>query len=51
MPGPKEGLSLTNGTAASAAVTTLAVYEANNLAMFSHLLTAMAAEGLTANVE
>ncbi|KAF2753418.1 phenylalanine ammonia-lyase [Pseudovirgaria hyperparasitica] len=49
--GPKEGLGLINGTAASAAVASLAVYEANNLAVVSQVLTAMASESLAANVE
>ncbi|KAK7943397.1 uncharacterized protein PG986_012510 [Apiospora aurea] len=47
--GPKEGLSLTNGTAPSAAVASLAGYDANNLCMIGQLLTAMTAEGLGAN--
>ncbi|KAK8060690.1 phenylalanine ammonia-lyase [Apiospora saccharicola] len=49
--GPKEGLSLINGTAPSAAVASLAVYDANNLCVVGQLLTAMTAEGLAANVE
>ncbi|KAK8039840.1 phenylalanine ammonia-lyase [Apiospora rasikravindrae] len=49
--GPKEGLSLINGTAPSAAVASLAVYDANNLCVIGQLLTAMTAEGLAANVE
>lgn len=49
--GPKEGLSLINGTAPSAAVASLAVYDTNNLCVVGQLLTAMTAEGLAANVE
>ncbi len=49
--GAKEGLSLINGTAPSAAVAGLAIYDANNLAVVCQLLTAMTAEGLAANVE
>nr|QJQ82465.1 BisK [Biscogniauxia sp.] len=49
--GPKEGLALINGTAPSAAVATLALYDTHNLAVVSQILTAMAAEGLAANVE
>ncbi|RYP03757.1 hypothetical protein DL764_004932 [Monosporascus ibericus] len=49
--GPKEGLSLINGTAPSAAVASLAIYETNNLAVTCQLLTAMTAEGLAASVE
>ncbi|CAN8106526.1 unnamed protein product [Discula destructiva] len=49
--GPKEGLALINGTAPSAAVATLALYDTHNLAVVSQILTAMTAEGLAANVE
>lgn len=49
--GAKEGLSLINGTAPSAAVASLAIHDANNLAVTCQLLTAMTAEGLAANVE
>jgi phenylalanine ammonia-lyase len=49
--GPKEGLSMTNGTSASAAVASLALYEANQLAVLSQVLTAMAVEGLLGNSE
>lgn len=49
--GAKEGLSLINGTAPSAAVASLAIYDTNNLAVTCQLLTAMTAEGLAANVE
>lgn len=44
--GPKEGLGLINGTAASAAVASLAIYEAQQLAVLSQILTAMATEAL-----
>ncbi|KAK8054722.1 hypothetical protein PG994_009789 [Apiospora phragmitis] len=46
-----EGLSLINGTAPSAAVASLAIYDANNLCVIGQLLAAMTAEGLAANVE
>ncbi|KAI0595624.1 phenylalanine ammonia-lyase [Biscogniauxia sp. FL1348] len=49
--GPKEGLALINGTAPSAAVATLALYDTHNLTVVSQVLTAMAAESLAANVE
>ena len=44
--GPKEGLGLMNGTATSAAVASLALYEAHQLAVLSQSLTAMAVEAL-----
>lgn len=44
--GPKEGLGLMNGTAASAAVGSLALYETQHIATLSQVLTAMAAEAL-----
>ncbi|KAK0715234.1 L-Aspartase-like protein [Lasiosphaeris hirsuta] len=49
--GPKEGLSLINGTAAAAAVATLGLFEANQLAVLSQVLTAMSSEALYANAE
>lgn len=49
--GPKEGLSMINGTSASAGVASLALYEANHLAILSQVLTAMACEGLRGNSE
>ena len=49
--GPKEGLSLINGTAPSAAVASLALYDAQHLALLAQLLTAMTSEALAANVE
>ena len=49
--GPKEGLSLINGTAASAAVASLALHDAHELAILSQLLTALTSEALAANVE
>ncbi|CAI7664266.1 unnamed protein product, partial [Penicillium glandicola] len=49
--GPKEGLSLINGTAAAAAVASLGCYEANQLAVMSQLLTALSSEALYANNE
>ncbi|KAI1840217.1 hypothetical protein JX265_010787 [Neoarthrinium moseri] len=42
----KEGLAIVNGTAVSAAVAALAVYECTNLAMLSEILTAMSVEAL-----
>lgn len=49
--GPKEGLSLINGTAPSAAVASLALHDTQRLAVLSQLLTALASEALAANVE
>lgn len=49
--GPKEGLGLVNGTAASAALAALAMFEANNLAVLTQALTAMACEALLGNSE
>ena len=44
--GPKEGLGITNGTAVSAGVASLALHDANNLAILSQFLTAMGTEAL-----
>jgi phenylalanine ammonia-lyase len=49
--GPKEGLGLINGTAASAAVGSLAVYEAHQLAVLSQFLGACAVEAITGSQE
>ncbi|KIW32044.1 phenylalanine ammonia-lyase [Cladophialophora immunda] len=49
--GPKEGLALVNGTAPSTAVACLAVYEANQLAVLSQLITCLSSEALAGNVE
>ncbi|CAM1509751.1 Fc.00g000860.m01.CDS01 [Cosmosporella sp. VM-42] len=49
--GPKEGLGLINGTAASAAVGSLASYEANQLALLAQMLTAASCEALVGNAE
>ena len=49
--GPKEGLSLINGTAPSAAVASLALHDAHGLAVLSQVLTALTSEALAANVE
>ncbi|KAL9005516.1 MAG: hypothetical protein Q9188_001718 [Gyalolechia gomerana] len=48
--GPKEGLGLINGTATSAAVASLAIYEAHHLTILSQVLTAMAVEALIGTV-
>ena len=48
---PKEGLSLVNGTAISAAAGALAIYDANILAVLAQLLTAMSVEALTGTDE
>jgi phenylalanine ammonia-lyase len=48
--GPKEGLGLMNGTATSAAVGSLALYEAHQITVLSQLLTAMALEALLGTV-
>lgn len=49
--GPKEGLSLINGTSAATAVSALGLYEANQLALISQMLTALSSEALGANAE
>ncbi|EXJ68181.1 phenylalanine ammonia-lyase [Cladophialophora psammophila CBS 110553] len=49
--GPKEGLALVNGTAPSAAVACLAMYEANHLVVLSQLITCLTSEALAGNVE
>ena len=49
--GPKEALGLVNGTAASAAIGSLVMYEAHHLATLSQAFTAMAVEGLEGNAE
>ncbi|KAF1991970.1 putative phenylalanine ammonia-lyase [Aulographum hederae CBS 113979] len=47
----KEGLGLLNGTAASASVASLALYETNHLATLSQVLVAMGTEALTGTAE
>ncbi|KIX05028.1 phenylalanine ammonia-lyase [Rhinocladiella mackenziei CBS 650.93] len=49
--GPKEGLALVNGTAPSATVAALALWEANQLAVLSQLITCLTSEVLGANAE
>ena len=49
--GPKEGLGLINGTAPSAAVASLALFETNQLAVLSQYLTILASEALGGNLE
>lgn len=49
--GPKEGLSLINGTASSAAVAALALYEGLQLSVLAQMLTALTSEALAANAE
>ncbi|KAH7128127.1 L-Aspartase-like protein [Dendryphion nanum] len=49
--GPKEGLGLINGTAASAAVGCFAMHEANKLAVLSQMLVAMSCEALQGNAQ
>lgn len=49
--GPKEALGLINGTAPSAAVASLVLYKAHQLALLAQMLTAFAAEGMGGNVE
>jgi len=47
----KEGLGLLNGTAASASVASLAIYESNHIAILSQLLTAMGCEALRGSAD
>jgi phenylalanine ammonia-lyase len=47
----KEGLGLLNGTAASASVASLAIYESNHLAVLSQVLTAMGCEALQGSAD
>lgn len=49
--GPKEGLSLVNGTSASAGLASLVIYEAHQLALFTQALSAMACESLLGTSE
>lgn len=49
--GPKEGLGLINGTAPSAALASLALYETHQLAVLSQYLTILASEALGGNLE
>ncbi|TLD38436.1 phenylalanine ammonia-lyase [Venturia nashicola] len=49
--GAKEGLGLLNGTAASVAVASLAIYESNQIALLSQILTAMGCEALKGTAE
>ncbi|KAL8732297.1 MAG: hypothetical protein Q9166_002869 [cf. Caloplaca sp. 2 TL-2023] len=48
--GPKEGLGLINGTAPSAAVASLAIYETHHITILSQVLTGMALEALLGTV-
>lgn len=49
--GAKEGLGLLNGTSASVAVASLAIYESNQIALISQILTAMGCEALKGTAE
>ncbi|CAI7630376.1 unnamed protein product [Penicillium glandicola] len=49
--GPKEGLGLINGTAPSVAAASLALYDTQQLALLSQILTAFTSECLAGNVE
>jgi phenylalanine ammonia-lyase len=49
--GAKEGLGLLNGTAASVSVASLAIYESNQIALLSQILTAMGCEALQGTAE
>lgn len=49
--GPNEGLGLVNGTAASTALASLALYETHQLAVLCQALTAVAVEALQGNAE
>ncbi|KAI1994770.1 hypothetical protein LOZ53_001729 [Ophidiomyces ophidiicola] len=44
--GPKEGLGLVNGTAASASLASLVLYETHHLALLAQIITALAVEAL-----
>ncbi|RHZ61524.1 aromatic amino acid ammonia-lyase [Aspergillus thermomutatus] len=49
--GPKEGLGLVNGTSASAALASLAMYEAHQLAVLVQAISAVTVEALMGNAE
>ncbi|KAB2570676.1 Phenylalanine/tyrosine ammonia-lyase [Lasiodiplodia theobromae] len=49
--GAKEGLGLLNGTSASSSAASIAIYEANHLALLTQTLTAMAVEALNGTAE
>ncbi|EWZ79084.1 Phenylalanine/tyrosine ammonia-lyase [Fusarium oxysporum] len=49
--GPKEGLALINGTAASTAVGCLAAHDSNQLVLLAQMLVAMSCEALIGNAE
>ncbi|CAG7937818.1 unnamed protein product [Penicillium salamii] len=49
--GPKEGLGLINGTAPSVAVASMVLYDTQQLALLSQMLTAFSSECLAGNVE
>ncbi|KAJ5677898.1 uncharacterized protein N7477_003531 [Penicillium maclennaniae] len=49
--GPKEGLGLVNGAAASAAVASLATHEASQLVLLAQSLTVMTCEAMMGNAE
>ncbi|EPS40182.1 hypothetical protein H072_5961 [Dactylellina haptotyla CBS 200.50] len=49
--GPKEGLGLLNGSSASTAVATLAIYETNQLLVLAQAIIGMACEALVGNAE
>lgn len=49
--GPKEGLGLLNGTAFSAATASLALHQAQDVALLSQIFTAMAVEALQGSAE
>ncbi|KAL8669259.1 MAG: hypothetical protein Q9168_006143 [Polycauliona sp. 1 TL-2023] len=49
--GPKEGLGFMNGTASSAALAAMVLYEAQHIALLSQVLTAMSSEALVASAD
>ncbi|KAL4956617.1 phenylalanine ammonia-lyase [Aspergillus filifer] len=49
--GPKEGLGLVNGTAASCALASLALYKSHNLAIISQVATALTVEALQGSID
>ena len=51
VPGPKDGLALINGTAVMAALGSLAIYEAKELAKLADIAAAMSLDGLAGSIK